>query len=92
MGLELHDTARLFNLIDDGGSGDVSIDEFLDGCLRLKSQAKSIDMHSVIHQMRRLEDRITQLHGGEHLASVRQRPSSGAEPEQSRRGGVSVES
>mmetsp|Transcript_37526 Transcript_37526/g.100020 ORF Transcript_37526/g.100020 Transcript_37526/m.100020 type:complete len:183 (-) Transcript_37526:38-586(-) len=91
LGLELHDTARLFNLIDDDGSGDVSIDEFLDGCLRLKGEAKSIDMHSVIHQMRRLEDRISQWHGGEHLASVRQRPTSGAAPEQSRRGGVCVE-
>mmetsp|Transcript_7776 Transcript_7776/g.17388 ORF Transcript_7776/g.17388 Transcript_7776/m.17388 type:complete len:144 (-) Transcript_7776:391-822(-) len=59
LGLELDDTARLFSLIDDDGSGDVSIDEFLDGCLRLKGQAKSIDMHSMIHQMRKLEDRFT---------------------------------
>merc|ERR1712019_133160 len=34
LGLDTHDSERLFKLIDNDGSGDVSVDEFLDGCLR----------------------------------------------------------
>lgn len=48
LGLDPEDTERLFELIDEDGSGEVSIDEFLQGCLRLKGLARSIDVHAVL--------------------------------------------
>merc|ERR1740121_397412 len=53
-GLGLDDTARLFALIDDDASGEVDVDEFLEGCLRLKGTARSIDVHQIIHECRKI--------------------------------------
>jgi len=61
LGLDPRDTDRLFCLIDDDDSGTISIEEFLDGCLRLKGQARSIDVHNVIHDMRRLFLKVDRL-------------------------------
>jgi len=33
---------------------DVGIDEFLDGCMRLKGEAKSIDVNMLVHEIKRL--------------------------------------
>eukprot|EP00401_Gymnodinium_catenatum_P031436 CAMPEP_0117617546 /NCGR_PEP_ID=MMETSP0784-20121206/85647_1 /TAXON_ID=39447 /ORGANISM="" /LENGTH=236 /DNA_ID=CAMNT_0005421389 /DNA_START=50 /DNA_END=757 /DNA_ORIENTATION=+ len=40
LGMEFSDTARLFELLDVDGSGGVNIDEFLEGCLRLRGEAR----------------------------------------------------
>merc|ERR1712048_1003827 len=50
LGLDPNDTERLFKLIDDDGSGDVDVTEFLEGCLRLKGQARSKDVLTVPNQ------------------------------------------
>eukprot|EP00929_Paragymnodinium_shiwhaense_P119381 TRINITY_DN91275_c0_g1_i1.p1 TRINITY_DN91275_c0_g1~~TRINITY_DN91275_c0_g1_i1.p1 ORF type:complete len:708 (-),score=108.70 TRINITY_DN91275_c0_g1_i1:340-2463(-) len=54
LGLSSDDLALLFRLIDDDGSGEVNIDEFLDGCLKLKGEAKSIDVHAVWKEVSKL--------------------------------------
>ena len=36
---------------------EVSIEEFLDGCSKLKGAARSIDVHALMHQCR--QDRLT---------------------------------
>lgn len=51
LGLDAYDTERLFKLLDDDRSGSVEVQEFLDGCLRLKGEARSIDMFSIISQL-----------------------------------------
>merc|ERR1711920_446496 len=61
LGLDPRDTERLFKLIDDDGSGDVDVGEFLDGCLRLKGQARSIDVFSIIHQLSAFEVKFDEL-------------------------------
>jgi len=52
------DTERLFGLLDDDGDGDVSIREFLDGCLRLKGQARSIDVQHLLMEFKKLNRRV----------------------------------
>jgi len=43
----------LFQLLDINNKGLVAIEEFLSGCLRLKGEAKSIDVLTVMQEMRR---------------------------------------
>ncbi|CAK0908689.1 unnamed protein product [Prorocentrum cordatum] len=73
LGLEPHDTERLFDHLDDDNSGEVSLDEFLQGCLRLRGQARSIDVYSVMHDVRslnsRFEELVDSLRGVARLAS-----------------------
>jgi len=52
LGFETSDAKRLFKLLDVDGSGEVEISEFLDGCMKLKGNARSIDVHEVIHECR----------------------------------------
>jgi voltage-gated sodium channel len=58
LGIEAHDAERLFSLLDEDGSGDISVDEFLSGCLRLKGSARSIDVYALLHDQRRLASRF----------------------------------
>jgi len=44
----------LFNLLDRDKSGFVNIDEFCEGCMRLKGEAKSFDVHCLIFDNQRL--------------------------------------
>mmetsp|Transcript_156804 Transcript_156804/g.278169 ORF Transcript_156804/g.278169 Transcript_156804/m.278169 type:complete len:205 (+) Transcript_156804:2-616(+) len=46
------DTRLLFRLLDRDGSHAVDIEEFCEGCLRLKGHARSIDVQTLIFQMR----------------------------------------
>merc|ERR1712039_980462 len=48
------DARTLFRLLDKDESGHVSIDEFCHGCLRLKGDAKSFDIHCIIFENHRL--------------------------------------
>lgn len=43
------DARMFFRLLDADGSGEVDMKEFMDGCLRLQGDAKSIDVHALIH-------------------------------------------
>jgi hypothetical protein len=61
LGLEPHDAEQLFFHLDRDLSGEVSLDEFLQGCLRLKGEARSIDVYSVMHDVRALTSRIDDL-------------------------------
>mmetsp|Transcript_56434 Transcript_56434/g.127326 ORF Transcript_56434/g.127326 Transcript_56434/m.127326 type:complete len:308 (+) Transcript_56434:2-925(+) len=61
LGLDPNDTERLFKLIDDDGSGDVDVGEFLDGCLRLKGQARSIDVYAIMHDLKLLDTKVEEV-------------------------------
>jgi len=58
LGLEPDDMPKLFRLFDVDDSGEIQVDEFLEGCLRLKGDAKSIDLHSVLSLCRSISRRI----------------------------------
>lgn len=62
LGLDTHDTERLFRLIDDDASGEVAVQEFLDGCLRLKGEARSIDVHAVMYDCKELMRVVEDVH------------------------------
>jgi len=51
--LEVHEIQALFNLIDNG-DGCVTRQEFLQGVLRLKGQARSMDLITIIHENQRM--------------------------------------
>jgi len=44
----------LFRLLDKDGSGDISIEEFIMSCLRLKGHARSVDMASMLFEHKRV--------------------------------------
>merc|ERR1712151_1403283 len=45
---------NLFELLDADMSGDVSIEEFVSGCIRLKGEATAVDVVTLIHENKRL--------------------------------------
>eukprot|EP00930_Biecheleria_cincta_P038986 TRINITY_DN26803_c0_g1_i1.p1 TRINITY_DN26803_c0_g1~~TRINITY_DN26803_c0_g1_i1.p1 ORF type:complete len:580 (-),score=102.46 TRINITY_DN26803_c0_g1_i1:204-1943(-) len=51
--IETHDLISFFDLLDDG-SGMISVTEFLEGALRLKGNAKTLDMAHVMKMSRQL--------------------------------------
>jgi len=56
--LNATDALYLFRLLDAEASGQVTVDRFAMGCLRLKCQAKSIDVACVQYENRLMEDRM----------------------------------
>jgi len=51
--LTANDTESLFKLLDMDDSGEVDIDEFCDGCMRLGGPAKSFDINCMWYEQRR---------------------------------------
>jgi len=49
LGLDVSDAWSFFKLLDLDDGGDVEVEEFLMGCLRLRGPAKAIDVGKVIH-------------------------------------------
>ncbi|CAJ1450210.1 unnamed protein product, partial [Effrenium voratum] len=58
--LQVSDAHRLFDLLDDG-SGQVTYQEFLDGCMRLKGQARSQDVISILHEQTKISRRCLDM-------------------------------
>merc|ERR1740123_2878280 len=52
LGISADNTRILFRLMDIDGSGRIDVDEFCEGCLRLQGEAKSIDVHMLLFQVR----------------------------------------
>eukprot|EP00929_Paragymnodinium_shiwhaense_P050583 TRINITY_DN25464_c0_g1_i2.p1 TRINITY_DN25464_c0_g1~~TRINITY_DN25464_c0_g1_i2.p1 ORF type:complete len:619 (+),score=115.88 TRINITY_DN25464_c0_g1_i2:232-2088(+) len=50
--LDTSDAWMLFQLLDDDGSGTIDIEEFVDGCLRLKGTARSIDLAKLSNEVK----------------------------------------
>jgi hypothetical protein len=66
--LDISDVHTLFVLLDRDQTGNVNVDEFLVGCMRLKGQAKSLDLAKlqyevefVIHQVNNLSSMMRDL-------------------------------
>lgn len=58
LGIHPTEAHGLFKLLDDDGSGLVSIEEFLSGCIRLKGTAKSVDMITLLFETNKMKRRI----------------------------------
>jgi len=48
--LDVSQAHALFKILDTDGTDDVGVDEFVEGCMRLKNQAKSLDIKLLMYQ------------------------------------------
>merc|ERR1712113_447611 len=55
------DARSMFKLLDRDDSGLIDIEEFCDGCLRMKGEAKSFDIQCLIYESQRLITKTTAL-------------------------------
>jgi len=58
MDLDLSDAHSLFRLLDQDNTGQVSIDDFVWGCMRLKGAAKSMDLCTLLYENRQQSQAI----------------------------------
>jgi len=59
--ISIGETQQLFALLDQDQSGTVEVDEFVEGCFKLKGEAKSIDIHMLLLDNRSITRRILEL-------------------------------
>lgn len=61
--LELNsaDVDALFQLLDIDGSGCVDIEEFCDGCMQLKGEAKSYDIKVLMHEILNIQQTLAEF-------------------------------
>merc|ERR1712008_293823 len=58
IGVDSTEAKGLFTLLDDDGSGNISIDEFVTGFLRLKGSAKAVDMVTLMYENRKISKQL----------------------------------
>merc|ERR1712014_320983 len=61
MDIHSNEARNLFHLLDRDLSGHVSIDEFCEGCLRVKGPAKSYDVQVVIAHIEHMEKSLAHV-------------------------------
>jgi len=61
MGIDSTEAQGLFRLLDDDGSGVVSIEEFITGFLRLKGSAKAVDMVMLLYENRKISKKLNKI-------------------------------
>jgi len=59
--LDISDAWTLFKLIDINDAYEVSIEDFVTGCLRLKGSAKSIDIATIMYQNQKIITRLNDM-------------------------------
>jgi len=59
--LDVTQANTLFRLLDWDQSDDVDIDEFVEGCMRMRGQARSIDVHLLLYQNEKMVHRIQEF-------------------------------
>jgi len=52
--LDLSEAKSFFSLLDIHGSGRITSEDFLNGCLRLRGTARAIDLTTLVHNMKRM--------------------------------------
>jgi len=60
LGFDTTDADMFFGLLDSDDSDSISMQEFLDGCTRLKGFARSMDVHAVLAECRRIRRMLGQ--------------------------------
>mmetsp|Transcript_33829 Transcript_33829/g.60197 ORF Transcript_33829/g.60197 Transcript_33829/m.60197 type:complete len:299 (+) Transcript_33829:1-897(+) len=61
LGLGRPDASTLFKLFDSDDSGELDIDEFVTGCLRMKGEAKSIEIAELRKETNKISRRLTRF-------------------------------
>jgi len=60
--VEVVDAKYLWDLLDANKDGTIDISEFVDGMMRLKGSATSIDMHHLLQRVHNLFERVKEIH------------------------------
>lgn len=68
--LDVSQAHEVFDLLDVGGTGYVTVNEFVDGILRLRGQARSIDVNKVMFMCERAFAQLNELTGCDARVSV----------------------
>ena len=74
IGFRPGDASLLAELLDRDGSGDISLQEFIAGCERMKGEAKGIDVHMLLLECSVLNEKLDVLHEnltGQRFSGVR---------------------
>jgi len=61
--IDVQEATGLFDLLDVDGSGEVSVEEFIMTCMRLKGTAKSIDLAAMLFENKRMHTMIRSFMG-----------------------------
>merc|ERR1712032_1073255 len=61
LGIQASEAQGLFDLLDCDDSGSVSIDEFITGCLRLKGEARSVDVATLMYENKKLVKKFNKV-------------------------------
>lgn len=59
--LDLSQAHVLFDLLDTDQSGSVTVEEFIEGCVRLRGHARSIDVNKIVYMCERMFDRLPNM-------------------------------
>mmetsp|Transcript_83262 Transcript_83262/g.129952 ORF Transcript_83262/g.129952 Transcript_83262/m.129952 type:complete len:151 (+) Transcript_83262:493-945(+) len=57
--VDISEAKRLFQLLDTDGSGTLEADEFLGGCMRLRGNARAMDLELMAYEHRRFQKKIS---------------------------------
>lgn len=60
--LDVTDAKELFKLLDVDASGGVSVNEFVQACMRLRGSAKSMDLQFLMYESKRLKHECHRFH------------------------------
>lgn len=61
LGVDVDQVSKLFKLLDSDGSGNIDSEEFMFGCLKLRGEAKSLDIAILHSELRFISQRVEQL-------------------------------
>jgi len=70
LGVDTDEVDKLFELMDEDGSGSINQEEFLWGCLRLKGEAKSLDLEILQRDVSFAISRILDIHTATRTQSM----------------------
>jgi len=62
--LQVHEAWSLFKLIDTEGTNELNITDFVEGCLRMRGTAKSLEVNEMLYQNRWMMDRMVDFMQG----------------------------
>jgi voltage-gated sodium channel len=59
--MDASEAGSMFTIMDLDGSGEVDVDEFVDGCLKMKGYAKSIDVMAMMYDASKNSERLDEF-------------------------------
>jgi len=72
--LDVYDLKGLFKMLDVDGNQSITLDELIESAPRIKGPAKSVDVLSVLAQIRKINEKVCTLRTDVHILSAPGRP------------------